>query len=166
MPRRSLPTLGELKQWAIDCAPAAKTVLKARAFAQAERERVDAYIRPIFQTYRFEYADRWRDFTGTIETVADVYLCGDQPLVAAFVEECEREHRANGFSGPSGQSPVGVAARLVTEAEHALMALAQPLFGIEPSSIHLHYRAEYVELLIGECLKEEPQDHPDVYHRA
>jgi hypothetical protein len=157
MPRQSLPTLDAFRQWAIDCAPAAKAVLTARAFAQAERERADAYISPIFQTYQFEYGERWRDFTGPIQTVADLYLCDDQRLVAAFVEDCDRAHRAHGFTGPTGSSPVVDAERLVTEAEQALLVLAQPLFGIEASSIHLDYRAEYLELLITECVHAEPQ---------
>ena len=158
--------MDEFKQWAINCAPAANAVLTARAFADAERERVDVYITPIFQTYRFEYGDRWRDFTGPIPSVTDLYLCDDKPLVAAFAEDCDRAHRAHGFTGPAGDSPVLAAERLVAEAEHALMALAQPLFGIEPSSIHFNYRAEYIELLIGACLKGESHEKPAMYQPA
>ena len=167
MPRQLLPTMDQFRQWASDCAPAAKAVLMARAFAQVERERVEAYITPIFQAYRFEYAERWRDLhTGPIPTVADLHLCDDTPLVAAFLADCDRAHRAHGFSGPTGRCPAHVAECRVIEAEHALMALAQPVFGIEPSSIHLDYRAEYLELLIGACLTGEPQNDPDVHHRA
>jgi len=145
------PTLDEFKQWAKDCEPAARAVLMARVFAQMERERVNAYIRPIFDAYKFNDLPKIHDYQGQIKDVGDLYLCADDIQTALFYEDCDKAHRAHGFTGPKGHCPALRAEHLVIVTEQALMDLAKPLFGID--NVYGENRAKYLELLIGACLK-------------
>lgn len=145
-------TLPAFKQWAKDCAPAAKAVLMAQAFAELERARVDAYIGPIFEKYQpWEVAERWRDKLSSerIRTPRDLYLCEDEAQLTAFYAECDAAHRAHGFKGPQGHCPALTAEHLLTQAEHCLIELAQPLTGIE--HVYGEDRVKYLKILIGAC---------------
>lgn len=157
MATRTAPTLDEFKQFSKDIAPAARAVLMARAFAEVERERVDAYVLPIFTSYRFEYGAKWGkgrlDLQGPIPAPKDLYLCDDEPMLAAYYEDCDQAHRAHGFKGPKGHCPALVAEHLVIVTEQALMDLAKPLFGID--HIYGDDRTKYLDLLIGAALKAE-----------
>ncbi len=147
------PTLAAFKQWAKDCQPAAKAVLMARVFAQMERERVDAYILPLFATYQFEVAKKWqeRGIDARITKPGDLYLSDDTPMLTAFYADCDAAHRAHGFTGPAGHCPALVAEHLLCNTEAALIALAESLTGID--HVYGDDRAKYLELLIGACLK-------------
>ena len=46
-------TINKLKNWARENRDLALTVCTARAFAELELERVNAYILPVFETYEF-----------------------------------------------------------------------------------------------------------------
>lgn len=149
-PARVPPTLEQFKQWAKDCAPAAKAVLMAQAFAELERKRVDAYIRPIFEKYQpWEVTERWRDKGVQIRTERDLYLCEDEPQLKAYYAECDEAHRAHGFKGEAGKCPALVAEHLHTIAERCLIELAQPLTGIE--DVYGEDRKKYLDILIGAC---------------
>lgn len=144
-------TVEQFKQWAIDCAPAAKAVLMAQAFAELERKRVDAYIRPIFESYTFTYdLERRGVEPGKRMTNPEhLYMSTDEVQVAAYFAECDRAHRAHGFKGPAGHCPALTAEHLLIVTQQALMDLAQPLFGI--SDVYGDDRAKYLKLLIGAC---------------
>lgn len=147
------PTLAQFKQLSRDLAPAARAVLMARVFAQMERERVNAYIRPLFEAYRFGELPKIHDYDGPIADVDHLYLCADEDQVAAFFKECDTAHRAHGFTGPDGHCPALTAERLVVIAETLLIDLARPTFGIEAPQLYGDNRAKYLDLLIGACLK-------------
>jgi len=149
------PTLDEFKALSRAIAPAARAVLMARVHAEMERARVDAYIRPIFDTYRFDDLPKIHDYTGPIADVDHLYLCADEQQVAAFFAECETAHRAHGFTGPAGHCPALTAEHLVVVVETELIKLATPTFGIEPQQLYGENRAKYLELLIGAALKAE-----------
>jgi hypothetical protein len=133
----------------------------ARVFAQMERTRVDAYIVPIFRTYHFEVAAKWRDREDRgllakypdwrITDKADLYLTDDEPLCAMYYAECDAAHRAHGFTGPAGHCPALTAEHLVMTAERLLIELGEPLCGIEADRIWGENRTKYLELLIGAC---------------
>jgi hypothetical protein len=151
MATRVPPTVDQFKTWARRNQPVAKAVLLARAFAALERQRVDAYIAPIFASYGFTYGAIARgQLTGLIPTQKDLYLADDGPQMAAYYAECDAAHRAHGFTGPDGHCPALTAETLVRDAERALMDQALPLFGIE--DVYGDDRAKYLELLIGACL--------------
>jgi hypothetical protein len=147
-------TLPQFKQWAKDCAPAARAVLMARAYAQLERERVDAYTRPIFDRYRFHELPTIHD-APPVDDPAHLYCCADEIQVAAYFAECDAAHRAHGFKGPEGHCPALTAEHLLMVTECALMDLAKPLFGIE--HVYGDDRVKYLELLIGACLRAEKE---------
>ena len=154
---RRTPTLAEFKAFAADIAPAARAVLLAKAHAQLQRERVDAYIRPIFDRYQFTYGARWgTERAGQpLPSPKELYLADDEPQVAAFYAECDTAHRAHGFTGPAGHCPALVAEHLLVATERALIDLAEPLFGITADHLYGEDRAKYLDLLIGAALTAE-----------
>jgi len=150
-----MPTLPEFKKFARDVAPAAQAVLMARANAQLTREHVDAYIAPIFACYTFHAEPDFGDVR-PITSPDDLYLCDlNSPEVADFYAQCDAAHRAHGFTGPQGHCPALEAENLVIKAENALIALAEPLFGIQGYMLGGE-RNRYLELLIGGALKAAP----------
>jgi hypothetical protein len=157
---RLAPTLEQFQQWATDCAPAARAVLLAQAFAELERERVNAYIRPIFASYHFMIGKCWqKDPTLAGQPITDeqhLYLCDDDdPQLAAYYDECDRAHRAHGFRGKPGHCPALEAEHLLTIAQSALLDLSTPLFGFRGDSLFGEDRARALKLLIGACMKAE-----------
>lgn len=148
-------SLDAFKKLALDVAPAARAVLLARAHAQVMRERVDAYIRPVFDRYEFTYgaiAER----VGRIPSPEQLYLCDDEARVAAFFAECDTVHRAHGFTGPTGHCPALRAEHLARETENALIDLTAPWFGIRADMLHYgDDRKRFLDLVIGAALLEE-----------
>jgi hypothetical protein len=124
----------------------------ARAFAQVERERVDAYILPIFARYTFVDGLSRGERRGTpIEKPDQLYMCTDEAGVAAYFEECDQAHRAHGFKGPKGHCPALTAETLLMRTEQALIDLAKPLTGID--DVYGDDRKRYLEILIGACAR-------------
>lgn len=155
---RTPPTLDEFKQFSKDVAPAARAVLMARVYLDMERERVNAYILPIFQSYHFTYGPvgERSGLSGPITAMNDLFLADlDDPLMAAFYAECDAAHRAHGFTGPQGHCPALTAESLLMQTERAFIELAEPLFGISADSVYGPDRQKYLELLIGAALKAE-----------
>lgn len=149
---KSSLTLPAFKQWARECAPAAKAVLMARAFAELERERVNAYILPIFERYAFvDGLSRDEEHAGKPIAKPDhLYLCTDEEQVQRYFAECDAAHRAHGFKGPQGHCPALTAEHLLCQTEHALIELAKPLTGID--NVYGDDRRKYLEILIGACV--------------
>ena len=157
---RRTPTLTEFKAFSADIAPAARAVLMARVYAQMERERVDAYIRPIFESYKFEYGEIARGLHGPIPSPNELYLVDDGPGLTAYYADCDDAHRAHGFKGPKGHCPALTAETLQRTTEGLLIDLAKPLFGIHSSDLYGEDRIKYLELLIGAALKAEKDGKP------
>jgi hypothetical protein len=151
------PTLAQFKTFSRDIAPAARAVLMARVFAQMERERVDAYIRPIFDRYRFEYGpDITRGhLTGLIPHMKDLYLCEDEPGLKAYYADCDDAHRAHGFTGPAGHCPALVAENMAMRTESLLIDLSTDLFGFKSNELFGDNRKKCLDILIGAALKAE-----------
>ena len=150
------PTLQQFQKWAKDCRPAAVAVCQAQAFAELERERVDAYILPLFKGWKFEYSAKYGDKAGQlIPSPERLYLCDDEGGIAAFYAECDEAHRAHGFKGPRGHCPALTAEALHVAVENALIGLAKPLFGIDVCDLSLDQRTKYLDLLLGACIKSD-----------
>jgi hypothetical protein len=160
---RTPPTLDQFKRWARDSAPVARAVCLAQAYAELERERVDAYIRPIFDRYKFEYAARWSEnpdgtpYHKRIPDPAHLYLCDDEPGLKAFYADCDDAHRAHGFTGPEGHCPALRAEHLLLVAQSALIDLAKPLFGFDSTHLYGEDRRKCLDLLLGACLKADKE---------
>jgi len=149
------PTLSEFKKLSKDIAPAAKAVLMARVFAEMERERVNAYIQPLFESYRFNDLPKIHDYQEPIADVEHLYLCDDETQVAAFFADCDKAHREHGFIGPAGHCPALTAENLVMTTERLLIELSAPLFGIDAASLWGENRKKYLDLIIGAAIKSE-----------
>lgn len=144
------PTLGQFKSWAHSHYGLARAVCMAQAFAGRERERIDAYILPLFKRWNF------KDETGAEITHPDrLYRCHDESYCAAFYEACDVAHREHGFKGKHGHCPALRAERLLVIAENALIEAAKKLFGVEVFMLQSDERRKYLDLLLGACLKEE-----------
>lgn len=147
------PSVDQFKTWAKDCAPAARAVLMARVFADMEKERVNAYIRPIFDRYKFTLDPRWNDAGYTIRGPEHLYLCDlDSVEVANFYAECDEAHIAHGWKGKAGHCPALTAQTLVNTTERLLIELAESLCGIKNEQLYGDDRAKYLELLLSSCL--------------
>ena len=150
-------TLDQFKQFAKDIAPAARAACMAKAFAQLERERVDAYILPIFQSYNFQYEGKLAErcgLSGPVKTPHDLYLVEDETLLKCYYADCDEAHRAHGFKGPIGHCPALTAENLLMETESLLMDLAKPLLGLD-RNIYGENRKKLLDILIGAGLKAE-----------
>ena len=76
--KRQTPQLEDFKTWAADNARLAEAMLLAEAFAACERERVEAYTRPIFDRYAFVYSSLFPEKAGQpLEAMKDLYLAAD-----------------------------------------------------------------------------------------
>jgi hypothetical protein len=140
-------TPAQIRSWAIDHKSLAKAVCQAMAFAQAERERVDAYVLPIFQTFRFV------DENGTrINSPDQLYLCNDDPMCMTFYDQCDAAHRAHGWTGPEGHCPALTAENLLLLAEAALLAAGCEFFDVVPARLHGAKRKEMLDLLLKACV--------------
>jgi hypothetical protein len=149
------PNIAEFKRWAKSHTALAEAVCLAQAFAELQRERIDAYITPIFQRYGFQYSgELCRNLSGPLPNQGDLYLCED-PRIADYFEECDQAHRAHGFTGPHGHCPALVAEHLLIKAQNALIDAAMPLFGVEHHMMSTDQRRKYLDLLLGACLIKE-----------
>lgn len=140
-----------------------RAYLIARAFAETERIRVDAYIKPLFELYTFtvapENAGRARAAGERITDINLLYLTdlkGKEYL--QFMEECDKEHRKHGFTGKPGYCPALIAESLQIDAENLLLddGLAKLQLGFDKSVLWGEKRARMLDLLIGLAIRENP----------
>ena len=150
------PSLTEFTAWAKAHKQLALTVCKTQAFAQIERERVDAYIKPIFDSYEF-YDDNKQRITDRTQ----LYLSTDEQLVARYYEECDRAHREHGYNGEPGTCPALIAEHLAIQAENALLDAACKLIGLPKGDLYvpclsnsggLEGRERALKIFLGACL--------------
>jgi hypothetical protein len=160
-PDSSHATLPQFKQWARKHKRLALAVCAAKAAAIVTREKVDAYTKPIFESFGFRYSGELSDKMGKhggpqsgqlIPTPADLYLCDDS-RTPEFYAACTAEHKRQGFfKMKPGYCPALVAEHLLIQAENALIEAATPLFGIGVEHVHFEDRTKYLDLLLGACL--------------
>ncbi len=143
------PTREEFKAWAAANRPLALAVAKAQAFAEMEKERTLRYTRPIFESYHFTEPD------GTpIKDEERLYLCKDKERCKRYYDECDKAHRAHGFTGKYGHHPALIAETMKMRAENELIKSGCALLGIE--GIHnLDHRKEMLRILMGACFAKE-----------
>lgn len=139
-----------------------RAVLLAELFAKCERERVNAYILPLFELYTFEVKPEWRhEGEPTRITNPDrLYLCDDEEKLKEWYEECDKEHRKHGFTGPKGHCPALIAENLHMDAEHLLIdhACEQLPLGFDRSRVFGDARKKLLRLVISMTLQESPSE--------
>lgn len=145
------PTLQQFKRFAKQNASLAYAVAVAQAFAQCERERVDAYIEPMFQSFSFHARADWG---GDLLTKAkQAYLCGDEAGIAKFYAEADKLHRIHGFKGEAGYCPALVAEEIQRKAERAILEAGSEFLGVDFANTYGETRKKALDLLMGACLK-------------
>lgn len=150
-------TLDAFTAWAIRYRPLALAVCKTQAFAECERERVNAYILPIFTRYAFhadgDLAMRLGKPRRSLSSPDELYL-SDDPRIPAYYAECDAAHGEHGFTGPEGHCPALRAEHLHIEAENILLQEAEILLGVDASSLDGEKRDRLLTLLLGVCLRD------------
>lgn len=165
----------DFEQWCRDNAKLALAVCEAQAAAEVTKERVAAYIQPIFERFNFicegTTAERFDDspregdtekWVGRkIKTPDDSefwMLHGAEESdeikakLRAYYDACDAEHRRQGYTDlPKDHCPALRLASIHIEAENALIESAKPLFGID--QVYGQNREKYLKLLIGGCIK-------------
>lgn len=121
--------------------------IAARAIAEVERERVDAYIIPFFLTWHFRAdKDRRGLAVGDLLTNPDqLYLSDDDERAAEYYAACDKLHREHGFTGPDGHCPALIAENTRMEAERAVIESLSALLGTEPP-VTLEHRAQLLDI--------------------
>jgi hypothetical protein len=142
------PTQAQFERWTREYKPVAEAVCMTQAFAQLERERVNKYVLPIFESFGFvdEHGRK-------IETPELLYLCPDDDLCNKFHERLDVAHRAHGFRGEKNKCPAKLAEYFQKDVEHMLVKAGCELFGIsverfwDPAKYN-----KWLRMLIGACL--------------
>jgi hypothetical protein len=152
-----MPTMPQFQAWARDHRTLAEAVCHAKAYAECRREQVDAYLRPIFDEFKFtvgaEFGGRVGDAGAPITDPRRLYLCGDDALCKDYYHACDLEHRKHGFTGPNGHCPALIAEHLLAIAENALLNSGCKLIGLEDhSSLDGDTRERFLDLLLGAAL--------------
>ena len=137
----------------------AETVCLAQAFAECERERVDAYIAPVFARFNFvigpTMAAHYKDGGQRITDPGKLYLCEDEEQCKAYYAACDDAHRAHGFTGKPGYCPALIAEALLIDAQNCLLRVGCDLLGLDDIPAMPEHRAKMLDLLLGACLKSD-----------
>lgn len=142
--------IDSFKAWCREHRQEAYAVIMAQAIAEVERERVNAYVIPIFRKYKFT------DNNGNPITDKErLYTCPDEGRCMVFYAECDRAHRAHGFTGEEGYCPALIAEHDRTVAENALLDKAKVLFGITDCFLMPEQHERMLKLVLGACLNDE-----------
>lgn len=139
--------------WAREHAHLGVAVLRAQAFALAERERVDAYTRPIFARYGFRVTCEKHPQRG--QPVPDhehLYICDDD-RIPAYYAECAAAHKAHGWKGDPEHCPALSADHDRVKAESALLDAGAKFMGLGHPPYKLELRAQMLKLMLGVTLK-------------
>lgn len=142
-------SITSIRRFARDHKGLAHTVCTAQAFAELERERVDAYTRPIFDRYTF-LCER----TGKRITDPDrLYLTDlDGANYLDYLEAVYDAHAAHGWEGPRDHCPALVAESLHTDAENCLLQAFADFIGASTASFYGDTRKRALDLLLRACL--------------
>jgi len=141
----------DLKKWAKTNRKHAKAVMKATAFAACERERVDAYVRPIFAGYEFR-----ADMSDGRPLTDDerLYLSKDEEGKASYYAALNVAHREHGFRGRDGYCPALIARDLQRDAENKLLESLAKFCGLDLEGINrnLDIRARMLRIALDCCI--------------
>lgn len=147
-------TVDGLKAWGKKYGELAMTYCKAKAFAEVERERVDAYKKPIFEKYNFVYDEKWGEGPKKITDENHLYLADlEHETVKAYFEEMKDAHIVHGWTGERDFCPALVAEHLLIDAENAILDAGTEFTGIEKETLYGDNRKKMIDLLVGVGVK-------------
>jgi hypothetical protein len=149
------PTTAQFVAWLGTQAENVAAVLVAKAFAQAERARVDAYVTPFFASWEF------RDDEGNVLTDPRLSYTSDDPRMegddAPYWVALDALHRQHGFKGPRNHCPALEAEEAQRQAEIRLLAAFGEFFGLGSQPWNtLEQRAEILRLVTSAALNGQP----------
>ncbi len=105
--------------------------------AKLQRDRVDAYIRPIFNSYRFRVKPQWvqsygYEYVQPCNPICDknIYLSDDDEMCKQYYTDCDKAHRQHGFEGAMGCCPALIAEHKASRARANIFTVSAPLFNI------------------------------------
>lgn len=128
---------------------AQQAVHTTRADAVATRERVDAYIAPVFARFAF-YNDKRCARSGEerrlLASPRDLFMSDDEEGCTRFYAECDAAHRENGYDLKPGYCPALVAESAAITDENNLLRLAGDAFGIKLLGTHGDMRKRALDL--------------------
>lgn len=122
------PTVTDFKKWALENQPLALVACAAKAHAQTEKDRVDAYILPIFEKYDFRCEESGEKITNPVQLYLVSDLQDDQ--CTQFYADCDKAHQEHGFEGEEGFCPALMAHHLQIDAERVLIHSLGEFFGV------------------------------------
>lgn len=140
-----------LKAWVRANRELALAVCKVRAFAELERERVDAYVRPIFERYAFRNDLGGRTAGEVLTNPREIYLSEDEERCAAYFAEVARAHQEHGWRGDPEHCPALVAEDLLVKAENALLESLAEFVGVD-GFWNLDLRKRALDLALTTCI--------------
>lgn len=126
------PTVSQFKTFLKNNSSLIAALIAARVFAIVERERVNAYILPIFATYEFFVRPEWQE--GEPERITNperLYLTDQEELCKKYYAECADAHAAHGWTGERDYCPALVAEHEVIKLENQLLKSGGKFFGLE-----------------------------------
>lgn len=146
-------TVAEFKRWARENRALASAVIHARAFALAERERVDAYTKPIFEA--FGWKGTLGEFGVVVETEKDLFACvhTHEEKMAAYHKACCEANIAHGWTGNPEHCPALVADGEAGKAESRLIEAGLRFMGIEGPGLYGEWRKKMLDTLLGACIQ-------------
>jgi hypothetical protein len=149
--------ISKLKELAVhpEFVELAATVIAKMAYSQVMREKVDAYIRPVFDRFTFTVVERFQKTRGErITRPEDLYLSDDDALCKEFYLACHEAHRENGHVMKEvGDCPALIAEWELCQAEYALLVYAGKAFEAPLEELGLESRKKCVDLLVGLAVK-------------
>lgn len=120
-------------------------VIAARIAAKVTREKVDAYILPVFQ--RFTFTDE--DSGEAITTPKHLYLADlKSQTMLDYEAACDAEHVRQGWKIPTGYCPACMAESAAIDAEQKLLKLAGEAFGAPFATTHGETREKALALFL------------------
>lgn len=166
----------QFREWAREHRALALAVCHAQAAAELTRERVNAYIRPIFDSFGFVYcgdlAEKLDSRPGEklvgkrLESEKELYLC-DDPRLQDYFDACDAAHRAHGYDLPKGHCPALRVENILIRAQGELISAAESISGIKRYMLIARgLDKAYLDLLIRACLAETSDDEINNYCNA
>ena len=118
-----------------------------RQVAALKRAEVDAYVRPLFDSFGFTDEER-----EPIGKPSDLYLCTDDALCAAFFTGCDTLHRQHGFEGKKGYCPALIEETKLMDMEWRLIEEAVKVLKM-PAPMRTPENRDKILGLILKCMK-------------
>ena len=168
IPKLTLPTLKALSADPEFVRPAAALIV-AQTIAQSTKERVDKYIRVVFDMFEFHVTDRFEKLRkeheretppdspfapGRIITNPDdLFLCEEEDKLKEYYALCDVAHRTAGYNLEEGHCPALIAKYAETEAENALLEHTDSKLGTPFRETYLEKRETALRLILGMALQ-------------